>query len=240
MAFLNRSFLNRESSVNGMPNADPKDIAQPLDMTTQNSIPKQQTAPELQTTADPFLPMNLFGTDISQLVPTNTSMSGGGSSSYNESQAGINWDTDFMKGLTPELEASYQNLPQNIDDWMNAAQQGYQSDTQRMLNQYLPQQIEQLSARGILDSSMAEGALSNLASDLAQSGAQQGYQTAAEAAKLKTNIPALLAQLAQLGQESTSTGTSQSSQSSQSTQTNPLAPYELMANWEAFESTGIY
>jgi hypothetical protein len=119
----------------------------------------------------------------------------------------------------------------------------YQGLSRQALDQSLPQILQQLSARGMMDSSVGSDALSNAAMQIIPQFANMGYQSQMDAANMRMQIPSILATLGQLGQYSQSAGTS-SSQSSQRQEgitsgysntdmsnTNPLAPYELMANF---------
>jgi hypothetical protein len=102
----------------------------------------------------------------------------------------------------PQLQDSVQNLPQNIDDYTQNALSTYRQELDRALKEMMPAQIGKLANRGILNSSMGENILSQTYSDAARKSAGLGYNTAMEAAKMKTEIPTTVGQLLQYGQYS--------------------------------------
>jgi hypothetical protein len=102
----------------------------------------------------------------------------------------------------PQLEESVTNLPQNIDAYTENALSTYRQELDRSLKEMMPEQIGNLANRGILNSSMGENILSQTYSDAARKSAGMGYNTAMEAARMKTQIPQTVGQLLQYGQYS--------------------------------------
>jgi hypothetical protein len=104
--------------------------------------------------------------------------------------------------VMPQLQQSVTNMPGNIDQFTNDALGGYRQQLDRSLKEMIPQQINQLANRGVLDSSVASDTLSKTISQAATQSATKGYQTSMEAARMKTQIPTTLAGILQLGQSS--------------------------------------
>ena len=102
----------------------------------------------------------------------------------------------------PQLQQSVENLPQNIDTYTQNALATYRQELDRSLKEMMPQAIGKLADRGILNSSMAENILSQTYGDAARKSAGMGYQTAMEAAKMKTDIPKTVGELLQYGRYS--------------------------------------
>ena len=99
----------------------------------------------------------------------------------------------------PKLQEGIENLPQNIDTYTQNALSTYRQELNNSLKDLIPQQIGNLANRGILSSSMGENIISQTYSDAVRKSSGMGYQTAMEAAKMKTNIPQTIGDLLQYG-----------------------------------------
>ena len=108
----------------------------------------------------------------------------------------------LLSFVMPQLQSGVQNMEGNIDDYTNNALGTYRQEFNNYVGSEIPKQIRNLSQRGILDSSVAENTLSQTYSDALRKSSGMGYQTAMEAAKMKTNIPSSIGQLLQYGQYS--------------------------------------
>ena len=117
----------------------------------------------------------------------------------------------LLQALIPQLSASVQNMPQNIDQYTGQALGSYQQMMQEALRNNIPKAISGLANRGILNSTEGQNVLGNVQSAAATDAAGKGYETAMQNALLKANMPQTLSQIAGLGQYSTggSTGENQ-------------------------------
>ena len=104
--------------------------------------------------------------------------------------------------LMPQVQSGVANMETNIDDYTQNALGTYRQEFDRYIGDEIPRQVRNLANRGILDSSVAENTLSQTYSDALRKSSGMGYQTAMEAAKLKTNIPSSIGQLLNYGQYS--------------------------------------
>jgi hypothetical protein len=102
----------------------------------------------------------------------------------------------------PQLQSGVENMSGNIDEFTNQALGSYQQQLQSSLKTMIPNQINQLANRGILNSSVASDTLSQTMSRAATQSATKGYETAMQSALMKANIPTTLAGLLQYGQSS--------------------------------------
>jgi hypothetical protein len=108
----------------------------------------------------------------------------------------------LLSFLMPQLENSVGNIEGNIDDYTQNALGTYNQQFNQYIKDEIPRQVGNLANRGVLSSSVAENTLSQTYSDAARKSAGKGYETAMEAAKLKTEIPKTLGELLQYGQYS--------------------------------------
>jgi hypothetical protein len=164
-------------------------------------------------------------------VPTDLfpySQSTSSSSSNQQSHSGINWDSPFMKELTPVLKDQATKLPEMAANIGNTLNDQYSNLMRNAMNSNAFQGVlNSLSNKGMLNSSIAQNTLASAGKTIAQQVADKAFESLLEQQKLQLTVPSILAQIATLGQESDSSGSSSSSSSSYSA--NPLAPYELMA-----------
>lgn len=108
----------------------------------------------------------------------------------------------LLSFVMPQLQSSVENLPGNIDQYTNDALGTYRQEFNNYIQDAIPAQLRNLANRGILNSSVAENTLSQTYSDALRKSSGMGYQTAMEAAKMKTAIPQTLGQLLTYGQYS--------------------------------------
>ena len=108
----------------------------------------------------------------------------------------------LLSFVMPQLQSSVGNMEGNIDDYTQNALGTYRSEFNQYINDAIPQQIRKLAKRGILSSSVAENTLAQTYSDALRKSSGMGYQTAMEAAKMKTAIPQTIRQLLAYGQYS--------------------------------------
>jgi len=110
---------------------------------------------------------------------------------------------DTLLGFVmPQLQQSVTGMEGNIDDYTQNALGTYRQEFNNYINDAIPTQIRNLAKRGILDSSVAENTLSQTYSDALRRSSGMGYNTAMEAAKMKTQIPQSLGGLLSYGQYS--------------------------------------
>lgn len=102
----------------------------------------------------------------------------------------------------PQLQSSVENMSGNIDDFTGAALGTYRQEFNNYINDAIPRQLRNLAKRGVLSSSVAENSLSQTYSDALRKSSGMGYQTAMEAARMKTQIPQTVGNLLQYGQYS--------------------------------------
>ena len=108
----------------------------------------------------------------------------------------------LLSFVMPQLQSSVGNMESNIDDYTQNALGTYRQEFDNYINNAIPKQIRNLAKRGILDSSVAENTLSQTYSDALRKSSGLGYNTAMEAAKMKTAIPQSIGQLLGYGQYS--------------------------------------
>lgn len=108
----------------------------------------------------------------------------------------------LLSFLMPTIQSGVQGMEGNIDDYTQNALGTYRQEFNNYINDAIPKQLRNLAQRGVLSSSVAENALSQTYSDAIRKSSGMGYQTAMEAAKMKTAIPQTIGQLLQYGQYS--------------------------------------
>lgn len=108
----------------------------------------------------------------------------------------------LLSFVMPQLQSSVENLPQNIDQYTGQALGAYRQEFNNYINDAIPKQLRNLAKRGVLNSSVAENTLSQTYSDALRKSSGMGYQTAMQAAQMKTQIPQTVGQLLTYGQYS--------------------------------------
>jgi hypothetical protein len=209
-----------------------------IDPQTQLEIPDAMPSTGQVSTGQDFfnMPLDIMPTSGSTNVSggTNTALNFGGSNSQNAStnasnQASSNYSglpgsyqESLLSAIMPQLTNAATNMGKNYDDYTNQALGSYQQVMNAALKKNLPAALANLSNRGILNSTEGQGIMGNVLSTAALDASNKGYTTAMEAAKLKANMPSILAQLADLGKTSygTSTGTSTGSSTGTSSASN--------------------
>jgi hypothetical protein len=175
---------------------------------------------------------NITGPELFQpdLYPYTKSVQGGSSSQKSSSYSGIPqaYQSELLSAIIPELVSTSQNLPEVIGTYTDEAQALYESMMRGMMEETMPQAIETLANRGMLQSSAAENILAQLGAEAADYSGQKLYETAMQAAQMRLGVPELLSQVAEVGKASTSKSSGSSSSSAISETANPLAPYKLL------------
>lgn len=154
-------------------------------------------------------------------IPTDVFPS---SSSKDSSYSGLpsKYQKQILEGIIPSLLASIQNMPGNIDQYLEDAMNTYSGTFKNMASQAMPNILNESFGRNMQDSSIAEDITSNVMSNIISNLQPQAYQTAMQGALMKAGMPGLLSQIAgNLGRYSTG--------QSSAKQSNPLAPYQLAA-----------
>lgn len=138
---------------------------------------------------------------------------------YSKSYSGIGsvYQKELMDSILPQLKASFQNYGANIDKSTKAAQEGFTSMNKRAMTSGLQDILNNLSNRGMLNSSVASDAISKGMTDLTSANSDKAFQAAMQNAILKAEEPQLLARIASLGNYSESS--------------DPGQPYDRIANF---------
>jgi hypothetical protein len=114
------------------------------------------------------------------------------------------YQDQLLASLMPEILSAIQNMSGNIDTYTNEALGSYQQQMQNALQKNIPTAIGNLSNRGILNSTEGQNILGNVYSAAATDAAGKGYETAMQAALLKSQMPTTLSSIgSQLGTSST-------------------------------------
>jgi len=168
--------------------------------------------------------------DLLSKIPQSNSTSANVSNSQSQSYSGLPQSTitPFLENIMPLLNTTISSLPATIDKYTNNAAKLYGQMGGQMLNQQMPDYLNALNRRGILDSTITSDALRGLGRDISDYTGNKVYEAGMNAAQMAANIPSVLGQLATLGQSSQSSGTSTGFGGSNSTTTDPLAPYYLL------------
>ena len=160
---------------------------------------------------------NSNGWGGSQGTSRSTGLSGG--SSINDSSSASRGSSSSFSGLDskyrnilldslmPNLNKSVADMDSNIDKYTDNAVGLYKSTANSLLRDKIPGFLDQLQAKGIMGSTMGTDALSKSIEGLSRGAADQSYNAGMDAARMKYDMPGMLAKLAQLGNYST--GTSQ-------------------------------
>jgi len=164
---------------------------------------------------------SLFGTSNNFDIPTNLYPSSS-SSSQSSSVSGVDWNSPLVQALLPSIISNAQNLPSMAEN-MGDTLSGYYSNlmNQSMEPQAFQGTLNSLNSRGMLNSTVASDAISNMASNIARDIGNNAYQAKLDQYNKQMEIPQMLADIARLAIEQHSQSTSSSSYS------NPLAPYQL-------------
>ena len=191
---------------------------------SSGTTPTTQPATTVNTTPTPAEKYNI----PTNLYPTTSSNSSSSSSSY--SHSGINWDNPLNKAVLPSLTNAATGLQGKVDLMGTQLRDMYANDMRRAMNPNNFQGVlNSLSNRGMLNSSVAENALSKAGNIAARSIADKAFDANIAQTQRQLEVPSILSGIAQLGNESVSSSESNSSNTSSSS--NPLAPYELMAQY---------
>jgi len=145
----------------------------------------------------------------------------------------------IASGVLPQLLSAVAGLNNVPGQTAQAAQSMYGNLSRQALEQSMPDILNQLASRGVLNSSVGSDAISNSANTIIPQFANAGYQSQIDAGKMQMQIPNILGTLMGLGNFNTSEGTnlSNSTSSGLSSATNtsqssdPLEPYQLLSNF---------
>ena len=156
--------------------------------------------------------------------PTSTTTS----TQANEQRSGIDWNQNpLMQELMTSLVQRVGSMDQDIEKYSKIADDKYKALIRDAVGpQALQGTLEDFGARGMIDTSFKGDAIQGVLTNLIRDITQNAYNTQLDIAGKKIGIPERMAEIAKLGHVSTGTGMSTSATST----TNPLAPYELMAN----------
>ncbi len=108
----------------------------------------------------------------------------------------------LLSFVMPQLQQSVTGMEGNIDEYTQNALGTYRQEFDQYIKGAIPTQIRNLAKRGILSSSVAENTLSQTYSDALRRSSGMGYETAMEAARMKTQIPQTIGGLLGYGQYS--------------------------------------
>jgi hypothetical protein len=164
---------------------------------------------------------NLFGEDGTYTPP------GGGEGGegfdiptdlFPRSESGINWDSPVAQALLDQLIESGQNLPGLASSIGETLQNQYSN----LMNQALGPEafqgtMNELAAKGMLDSTVASNAMASTAKGIAQMVSDKMFDSMLAQQQQEMQVPGMLADLIGLAQESINE--------------NPLAPYELLSQF---------
>ena len=123
------------------------------------------------------------------------------------------------KNIIPELVARAKGLPETIDRYTANAARLYERQSRQIIEGSLPGLLAQLGRRGMLNSSVAADAISQLGTQIVPTYANRAYSAGMTAARMQADVPQVLAAIANLARYS------------KSHSENPLAPYQLLSNF---------
>jgi len=126
------------------------------------------------------------------------------STSYSGLSGG--YSDQLMEMLYPLLQPAIENYIPNIDKYTSEAFGMYNQSMNNMLTEMLPDILGEYGNKGVLSSTVMSDALSDTSTNLARTALEKQYDTAMQAALLKTQLPTMLGQLMNLGKVSTSEG----------------------------------
>lgn len=123
------------------------------------------------------------------------------------------------QGIIPELVARAKALPETIDRYTQNAARLYERQSRQALEGSLPGLLARLGRRGMLNSSVAADAISELGARLVPTFANRAYDAGMTAAKMQAGVPGVLTAIANLARYS------------KTHYENPLAPYQMLSNF---------
>jgi len=165
--------------------------------------------------------LNMFGNDISKLGPKTTSTSN--SSSFSGLDQGSR--NKILSSIIPQLTNSASDLSGLADRSTDLAAEQSRDTANKLAKESLPAIIQQLAAKGTLNSSFGgQDMLSQVLTNLSQNASDKTYDAGIQSAAFKQQIPTTLAGIADLGKYSQNSGSTSSSS------TNELAPYSEYSN----------
>ena len=124
----------------------------------------------------------------------------------NESYTGLppNYREKLLGNIMPQLTQATQNMPYQINQFYDQAMGGYRQQLNNALKTNIPMAVNNLSNRGVLDSTVASNTLGNVTGAAMQDFSTKGYQAAMQKAQMQSQLPAMLSQIAGLGSSTTS------------------------------------
>lgn len=154
--------------------------------------------------------------------PSSTSSSRSSSSSF----SGIDWSRPIAAGLQEQILSQAQQLPEMAEALPGRLDAYFRNLMQDALGRgAFTGTLNTLAERGVLDSTVAGDALSKTASHAMQEIGEKAFQSELAGLRTQMEVPEMLAAIADLDRISQSS----SSGSSHSSSSNPLAPYQVMA-----------
>jgi hypothetical protein len=123
------------------------------------------------------------------------------------------------KGIIPELVSRAKALPETIDRYTQNAARLYERQARQTIEGSLPGLLAQLGRRGMLDSSVAADAISQLGTQIVPTYANRAYSAGMTAAQMQAGVPGVLSGIANLARYG------------KTHYENPLAPYQLLSNF---------
>ena len=192
--------------------------------------PGQQTTYDANGNPTAFQP-NLY--QYSTGGGQSGSTSQGASSSSSSNFAGLDEAArkQLLASIMPSLTKSAEGLEAVPDQYANDAVKSYELEARQSLEKTLPQVMEMLGAKNMMNSSVSEEAQAGALRDIIGNLSKQAYDSKMKAAEMKMDIPGILGQIAELGKYSqgSSTGTSKNDSLSNSMNYNysadPSQPY---------------
>lgn len=139
----------------------------------------------------------------------------------------------LLTAILPQLTQSIGGLNAVPGQTADAASRMYGNLSRQALEQSLPDILNQLAGRGVLNSSVGSDAISNAAMQIIPNFANAGYQSQIDAGNQRMQIPNILGTLLGLGNYSqgSSTGMGLNTSQNASQSSNPLEPYQLLSNF---------
>ena len=141
--------------------------------------------------------------------------------SFNTSTSGMNWGGPVASSLLDLITNTAQQIPGIAESLPGMIQDTYGQIMQNALGPDAFQGVlNNLAAKGMIDSSVASDAMSQTAQKIMQDIGGKAFQSSIEGAEAQLNVPSLLSQIAGLDQQNQSMGLSAS----------PLDPYQIMSS----------
>jgi hypothetical protein len=140
---------------------------------------------------------------------------------FNLSSSGVNWQGPLAGSILDQLVSASQQVPGLAEQIPDELASYYDQTMQNALGpQAFQGTLNNLAERGMLDSSVASDAMAQTASDLIRDIGDKAYQSQLAGLRTQMDVPSILGEIAGLGDRTESVGLN----------SNPLAPYQLMAN----------